>query len=91
MLHGLFCECKKYSGAFTDTIVGDDGYVRLVDARNRVAGQITSKGIEQELDFREANSGYSLSKNLKQAPFTIQMKISGDKILGVMMAVWDSF
>ncbi|MCA5963372.1 histidine kinase [Blautia sp. RD014234] len=82
---GCFVNVKSILEPFTDTIVGDDGYVRLVDARNRVAGQIASKGIEQELDFREANSGYSLSKNLKQAPFTIQMKISGDKILGVMM------
>ena len=82
---GCFVNVKSILEPFTDTIVGDDGYVRLVDARNRVAGQITSKGIEQELDFREANSGYSLSKNLKQAPFTIQMKMSGDKILGVMM------
>ena len=59
---GCFVNVKSILEPFTDTIVGDDGYVRLVDARNRVAGQSTSKGIEQELDFREANSGYSLSK-----------------------------
>lgn len=82
---GCYVNVKSILEPFTDTIVGDDGYVRLVDAKNRVVGQITSKGIEQEPDSREANSGYSLSKNLNQAPFGIQMKISGDKILGVMM------
>ena len=76
---------KSILEPFTDTIVGDDGYVRLVDAENRVVGQITSKGIEQGTDPQEANSGYSLSRTLKQAPFGIQMKISGDKIMGVMM------
>ena len=48
---GCFVNVKSILEPFTDTIVGDDGYVRLVDARNRVAGQITSKGIEQELDL----------------------------------------
>ena len=82
---GCYVNVKSILEPFTDTIVGDDGYVRLVDAENRVAGQITSKGIEQGTDPQEANSGYSLSRTLKQAPFGIQMKISGDKIMGVMM------
>lgn len=82
---GCYVNVKSILEPFTDTIVGDDGYVRLVDAENRVVGQITSKGIEQGTDPQEANSGYSLSRTLKQAPFGIQMKISGDKIMGVMM------
>lgn len=82
---GCYVNVKSILEPFSDIIMGDEGYVRLVDSGNQIVGQITSRGIQDMTDEQEAGNEYSLCKELKQAPFSIQMKISGDRILGVMM------
>jgi len=83
---GCYVNVKSILTPFTNIIMGEDGYVCLVDANNRVVGELTSNGIADQSYSEMKQDRYSIRKELDQAPFRIQMRISGEKMMDVMRA-----
>lgn len=81
---GCFVNVKSILEPFSELTEGENGYVRLVDANDKIVGMITSAGIS-ERSSSENMGDYSICKTLSQAPFAIQMKISTEQMMKVMM------
>lgn len=82
---GCFVNVKSILEPFSSLTMGNNGYVRLADEEDRTVGIITSEGIQEPEDIGKINSRYSIQRELKQAPFHIQMRISGERLMSTMM------
>ncbi|MCI5508900.1 MAG: histidine kinase [Eubacterium sp.] len=82
---GCYVNVESILEPFSNVIMGDGGYVRLVDENDESVGMITAQGISYTNEFQYESSRYAILKQLSQAPFSIEMKISGDRILDVMV------
>ena len=82
---GCYVNVKSILEPFSSITMGKNGYVCLVNEQGESVGMLTSEGIlNKESGMGEADR-YSIEKQLAQAPFSIRMKISGERILEVMM------
>lgn len=81
---GCYVNVESILEPFSKIVVGKEGYVRLVDEQDRIVGELTSRGIETSARDASAEP-YSIIKDLKQAPFHIQMNVSSEKIWGILM------
>lgn len=82
---GCFVNVKSILEPFSSLTMGNNGYVRLADEEDRTVGIITSEGIQEPEDIGKINSRYSIQRELRQAPFHIQMRISGERLMSAMM------
>lgn len=81
---GCYVNVKSILEPFSNIIMGDDGYVRLVDESDQIVGELTSHGIVEQSLTEHRMDKYLIKKDLIQAPFQIQMHISNEKIMNVM-------
>ena len=82
---GCYVNVKSILEPFSSITMGKNGYVCLVNEQGESVGMLTSEGIlNKESGMGEADR-YSIEKQLAQAPFSIRMKISGERIWEVMM------
>ena len=82
---GCYVNVKSILEPFSSITMGKNGYVCLVNEQGESVGMLTSEGIlDKESGMGEADR-YSIEKQLAQAPFSIRMKISGERIWEVMM------
>ena len=82
---GCYVNVKSILEPFSGITMGKNGYVCLVNEQGESVGMLTSEGIlDKESGMGEADR-YSIEKQLAQAPFSIRMKISGERIWEVMM------
>ncbi|PXV85381.1 two-component system sensor histidine kinase YesM [Lachnotalea glycerini] len=82
---GCYVNIKSILEPFSNIIMGKNGYVRLVDGQNQIVDELTSEGIVANGNEKNVSDRYSIIKKLKQAPFQIQIRISSERILDVMM------
>ena len=86
---GCYVSAKSILQPFSALIAGSSGYVRLVDGDGKIVGILTSRGISDGMgEYARETSGdtrFSIEKQLSQAPFRIQMQISGERMWDVMM------
>lgn len=82
---GSYVNAKSILKPFLNIIMGDNGYVRLVDEQGEIAGMLTCEGISDTNWQAYDADRYSIQKQLSQAPFQIQMRISGERIRDVMI------
>lgn len=81
---GCYVNVKSILEPFSNITMGKDGYVCLVNEQGESVGMLTSRGIsDREREMGEDR--YSIEKPLSQAPFSIRMKISGERIWDVLM------
>ncbi len=82
---GCYVNVKSILEPFSNIIMGKNGYVCLVNEQGENVGMLTSHGIsEKNVEAKETDK-YSIEKQLSQAPFSIRMKISGERIWDVVM------
>jgi len=82
---GCYVNVKSILEPFSHITMGKDGYVCLVNGQGECVGKLTSQGISEEGLELERADRYSIEKQLSQAPFTIRMRVSGERIRAVMM------
>ncbi|MDE7187199.1 MAG: histidine kinase, partial [Lachnospiraceae bacterium] len=82
---GCYVNVKSILEPFSNITIGKNGYVRLVDEQGKTVGMLTSQGISDSDWETDAADRFSIEKQLSQAPFYIQMRISGERIWNVMM------
>ena len=82
---GCYVNVKSILEPFSGITMGKNGYVRLVDEQEEIVGMLTSQGISDTDWETGAADRFSIEKQLSQAPFCIQMRISGEQIWNVMM------
>lgn len=82
---GCYVNVKSILEPFSEITMGRNGYVRLADEQEKIVGMLTSQGISDTDWETGAADGFSIEKQLSQAPFSIQMRISGEQIWKVMM------
>ena len=82
---GYYVNVKSILEPFSHITMGKDGYVCLVNGQGECVGKLTSQGISEEGLELERADRYSIEKQLSQAPFTIRMRVSGERIRAVMM------
>ncbi len=83
---GCYVNVKSILEPFSGITIGGNGYVCLVNEQGECVGRLTSQGILDADWELEALDRYSIRKQLSQAPFYIQMRVSGDRIRDVMMS-----
>ena len=82
---GCYVNVKSILEPFSNIIMGKNGYVCLVNEQGESVGMLTSQGILDKEQEMEGADRYSIEKQLFRAPFSIRMKISGERIWEVMM------
>lgn len=82
---GCYVNVKSILEPFSNIVMGDNSYVRLVDEQGDIVGMLTSAGISPMDAQRYQNDRYSIQKQLSQAPFLIQMRISSERIWEIML------
>lgn len=82
---GCYVNVKSILEPFSRITVGEQGYVRLVDENGNCAVLLTSEGISGPESGKAAAGGYSIRKVLRQAPFEIQMRVSGERLMQMML------
>lgn len=82
---GCYVNVKSILEPFSNIIMGKNGYVCLVNEQGESVGMLTSQGILDREQEMEGADRYSIEKRLSRAPFSIRMKISGERIWEVMM------
>ena len=82
---GCYVNVKSILEPFSHITMGKAGYVCLVNGQGECVGKLTSQGISEEGLELERADRYSIEKQLSQAPFTIRMRVSGERIRAVMM------
>lgn len=82
--YGCYVNVKSILEPFSQIVLGDKGYVRLVDEEGNVAGVITGNGISDAAQQEYEKSNYLICQQLSQMPFEIQMRISGERLMEVM-------
>ena len=81
---GCYVNVKSILEPFSNITMGDNGFVRLVDGQNHIVGMITNEGITNPDTVLYEKGWYSIQRELKQAPFVIQMRISGEDLISGM-------
>lgn len=81
---GCYVNVKSILEPFSNIVMGDNSYVRLVNEQGEIVGMLTSEGISHMEDRHYQDDRYSIQKQLSQAPFLIQMRISSERIWGIM-------
>lgn len=83
---GCFVNIKDILAPFSEITMGKNGYVSLVDEAGMEVAKLTDKGISslQETE-NEVPKVPCICKELSQAPFEIQMCISSERIMGLIM------
>lgn len=82
---GCYVSVRSILEPFSKITVGENGYVRLVDEAGKTVGMLTSEGITEPEQEEELVEDYSICKILAQAPFEIQMRVSAERMMEVMM------
>ena len=82
---GCYVNVKSILEPFSGITMGKNGYVRLIDEQGESVGMITSQGISDTGWKTGGTDRFSIEKQLSQAPFYIQMRVSGEQIWNVMM------
>lgn len=82
---GCFVNIKSILEPFSNIVMGDNSYVQLVDEQGEIVGILTNEGITDIARQKYDDGRYAIQKQLSQAPFLIQMRISGERIRDIMM------
>lgn len=82
---GCYVNVKSILEPFSRITVGEQGYVCLVDEEGNCVILLTHEGISDVGSGNEAVGVYSIRKTLRQAPFEIQMRVSGERLIQIMM------
>lgn len=81
---GCYVNVKSILEPFSNIAMGKNGYVCLVNEQGKSVGMLTSQGISNRNPEMEETDKYSIEKQLSQAPFSIRMKVSAERIWDVM-------
>lgn len=83
--YGCYVNVKSILKPFSKIALGDKGYVCLVDEEGKIAGMITGEGFSGPVDREYKNSGNFICQRLSQMPFEIEIRISGERLMDVML------
>ena len=81
---GCYVNVKSILEPFSSMTVGKNGYVRLVDEGGQTVGMLTG-GKFLDKSTEESVGEPSICKLLSQAPFEIQMRVSGERMMELML------
>ena len=81
---GCYVNVKSILEPFSSMTVGENGYVRLVDEGGQTVGMLTG-GKFLDKSTEESVGEPSICKLLSQAPFEIQMRVSGERMMELML------
>lgn len=81
---GCYVNVKSILEPFSRMASGANGYVRLVDENGQTVGMLTGGCFSEEGAGDDAGAP-SICKVLSQAPFKIQMRVSGEHMMELMM------
>lgn len=82
---GCYANIKSILEPYSGIVLGDQGYVRLVDDAGRTVSELTQDGISDRGSDKSGDSHYSIRQDLSRAPFHIQMGISNRAVMKVSM------
>ncbi len=80
---GCYANVKSILEPYSGIMLGDQGYVRLVDEEGCTVSELTKNGISVQKTGKTEDAGYSIRQSLSRAPFSIQMGISNRAVLKV--------
>lgn len=80
---GCYANVKSILQPYSRIVLGDQGYVRLVDEDGNAVSELTRNGISDGRKDETIDSHYCIRQNLSRAPFYIQMGISNRAVLKV--------
>lgn len=81
---GCYVNVKSILEPFSKIMVGEQGYVCLVNEEGNCVVLLTNEGISCTGLRKEAIGVYSIRKPLRQAPFEIWMRVSNEKLMQIM-------
>lgn len=82
---GCYVNVKSILEPFSAITVGENGYVRLVDEDGNSVGSLTGEEISGIGEIKKASGDDSICKVLYQAPFQIQIRVSGERLMELML------
>lgn len=85
---GCYVNVEELIQPFTEINLGKNGYVQLINNEGNLIGRVTGGTRQEDLNVQtSANSDTLIIKEMKRAPFSVQIYVSGERIIIVLMVV----